>query len=74
MRGRELVPGAVSCSSGDVERFAELSFTKHKSRDNEDNVHLWYGAVESFRLSVAMIIQDSVGGTEYWGENHVCLQ
>jgi hypothetical protein len=59
-----LVPSVVT-SIGEVERLAELSFTKHKSHENEDNIHLWYGAVEDFRHSVTWIVQNSIGGTEY---------
>jgi hypothetical protein len=42
--------------------------SKHKSIDTEDNVHFWYGAIQSFRQSVERIVEECVQGTAYQAE------
>ncbi|KAJ5956318.1 hypothetical protein N7501_010597 [Penicillium viridicatum] len=59
---RQPIPCAIELD-GSPKRFADFSSSKHKSIDTEDDVHHLYGAIRSFRQSVARIVEDGVRGT-----------
>ncbi|KAJ5478287.1 hypothetical protein N7530_003796 [Penicillium desertorum] len=61
---RQPIPVAINLDGG-PEKFAEFSMSKHKYIDTEDNVHFWYGAIQSFRQSVERIVEECVQGTAY---------